>query len=162
MRTTLDEADAGSYAQSRVRDRTERRGNGKGVTAHPRPTDSPICPHRPLAGPTRDGLPDRSAARLPRLPGDSLLRFRVRATTSAGAGAPSGPSGEVRTPKTPPLAPGAPQFLEAGQDFLTISWAPPLYSGGAPVTAYRVFRLLGGIRGSGWVRPGGRAPASSI
>ena len=67
--------------------------------------------------------------------------YQVAAVSSAGRGPRSN---EVSAAPLPPFAPDAPQSLTArgGPGEVTLDWRPPGSDGGAPVSAYRVYRVL--------------------
>ena len=67
----------------------------------------------------------------------STWYYRVSAINRAGPGTPS----EMATATTDPVAPDPPTSLRAearGAYRIDLSWAAPAYSGGAPVTGYRI------------------------
>lgn len=78
--------------------------------------------------------------------------FRVRAKNAAGLSKPSGPSSRFR-PKgrvDVPSAPGAPQVVHIGRNYVDLSWTPPEHDGGARVSGYIVERRE--IGGALWIR----------
>ena len=65
------------------------------------------------------------------------LRYRVRAVNDAGAG----PGSNIAEARTDPVVPDAPPNLSArsgGTTTIDLSWEAPAYTGGAPVTGYRI------------------------
>ena len=63
--------------------------------------------------------------------------YRVSAINAAGTGDPS----DVASATSDPIVPDSPTNLNAaadGQTRIRLSWTPPAYDGGAPVTAYRI------------------------
>ncbi len=70
--------------------------------------------------------------------------FTVTAANSLGAGLPSAPSSAV-TPRTHPNPPAGVQAVASNGSAL-VSWGPPPFDGGSPVTSYDVVSTPGGLR----------------
>jgi titin len=77
------------------------------------------------------------------------MRFEVFATNAIGDGGASAPSNTITPPETAPNVPvleipqvGMPERATAGDGSATMSWDPPYYDGGSPVTGYLVTAVL--------------------
>ena len=87
-----------------------------------------------LSANTRSGATSSSHADLE--PG-SEWRYRVSAINEAGTGEPSNVA-EAATDPVPPDAPGGLEAEAEGPDQIRIEWIAPPYTGGAPITGYRI------------------------
>jgi predicted RNA-binding protein with TRAM domain len=77
--------------------------------------------------------------------------FTVTATNAAGDGAPSAPSAAA-TPRTVPDAPSGVSALPRDTQAL-VSFSPPAFDGGAPITSYTVTSSPDGETVTGFVSP---------
>ena len=110
-----------------------------------------------LVANTRSGATSWSHAGLE--PG-SEWRYRISAINEAGAGEPS----DMAAAATDPVPPDPPIGLEAAADGphrIRLEWTAPAYTGGAPVTGYRIEAFRGD---AAWtvVAETGPAPASHV
>ncbi|MCO8128441.1 fibronectin type III domain-containing protein, partial [Acidimicrobiia bacterium EGI L10123] len=67
-----------------------------------------------------------------------LLSFNVAAESTVGEGPAS--AGVLATPRTVPWVPSSP-LADAGNQTVEVSWAAPVFNGGAPITSYVVTAL---------------------
>ncbi len=76
--------------------------------------------------------------------------FTVKATNSAGTGAPSTASAAVKPAGPAPTAPGAPTAVKAtaGDAKASVTWTAPASNGGAAITGYTVTAAPGGAHAS--------------
>ncbi|WP_353951237.1 peroxidase family protein [Knoellia sp. S7-12] len=73
----------------------------------------------------------------------TAYNFRIRAVTAVGLGAVSAPSNTI-TAIGVPSAPGS-VTATAGNASATVNWAAPTFTGGSPITQYRIQVRSGGV-----------------
>jgi large repetitive protein len=89
-----------------------------------------------------DGVSTATTATVTYLTNGLLYNFRVRAKNAVG----SGPWATISATPAPPTVPGVPQNLAAaaGNEQVTITWAPPASDGESPILDYAMHYRTGG------------------
>jgi len=126
---------------------------------------SPITGYVVLVSPDEFGVPTEGTenwADIYGLTNGRTYTFTVIAINAAGPGPASAPSNSV-VPSPPLGPPGAPRMVTAaaGDRIASMSWLPPSWDGGEPITQYFVYAY--DISGGGFIYLGGIAvPGSQL